>query len=413
MDDENFPGTYDDRYSKDEWENGEPAVFVRELDMSVFKQNNINVPSSVHSDCSLSHPNGTSPIYPIQPQDMRSEAPHSSITKVIDSMSFATIPVAVRRLEFKYNNEMSGRFVSTPLAHGENGYSMVNPLLVVPDSVFMGDMYSEIGNHITVYNTHRTQAVKIQPDGQSPIGMVFDKSPTSQARIPVTAQGLSNTDLVINSRDRKTMRIVKFENLEEGNVVTSPALFTTSMGACDIPPGIFFDEVISKDGDVTFYNITSDNLTVSLMDNNFLGYACTISNNYSTIEIDNSNVTVINLNNQNIGDSVKVKSNTNIDIPPFNSGFMLGGKIQIIGANTYKDSETNDESYKLVKYLRVASLLKGCIPMTPLIESQAHNSANGTDLCVYFFNATSETLSVKAGDIVARLFVSSACLPFK
>lgn len=402
--DATFASTYDDRYFKDEWESDEPPVLVRELDVSVFKQKKIEVPSKTHSDSSLSRQHATSPIYLIQPQDLRSETP---IPKIIGSTSFASIPVALRRLEFKYSDHMSGRFVPTLFINSVSNHLISNPLLVVPDSVFMGDLYSEIGNQITVYNTHKIKTVNI--DNQTPIGILFDKWPVSQSMLPVTAQELSNTNFNIEANGKKKMKLVKFENLQED--MTGPALFTTSLGACNIPPGIFFDEVITDDGYVTFYNITPKNLTISLLDDNFLGYACTINSNHTTIDIKDDEVTEINMSTVNTGDVIKVKSHNNINIPPFTSMFIKGGNIQITNTDTYYDPESSDRNYKLIKYARVVSYLQGCIPMTPFIESQTDGNTN--QLCFYLFNATSEPKSVKQGEIVACLLISAACLPFK
>ena len=52
MDDESFASLYDDRYSKVEWRDGDPAVFVRELDLSVRSDRSdmkIELPSKNHS----------------------------------------------------------------------------------------------------------------------------------------------------------------------------------------------------------------------------------------------------------------------------------------------------------------------------------------------------------------------------
>nr|BDT63059.1 MAG: wsv526-like protein [Trachysalambria curvirostris nimavirus] len=417
---------YAERYVT-RWTESMPSVRIMESDLAVYHTEKVLVPVVKQTnDRCIEHSEDTSPghrviLYDIMKCCSADEQNHLFHTGSVnerneerfpeDSHFFirakesVPLPVRLRRIDFYRPDTTGAVFFSNGSNKDQTNYHH-DGLVVHPNYNFIGEYSSEIGSSIRVYNStdrmlsYGTYYGKAET---SPVSVLFEHLQPGVKFEPVTVNGFPSK-IVVPPNGHISYPLVYAKHISQTpKAINDSCLFYTSIGACDIPEGLFFQDILDREYKISIFNITGQSREIIFREgededagDNFLGYVVKLPNrNFTNLtgQSENTKNAVIDLSRVKTHTSFLFKATEQIDIEPGTSEIMHLNSVKLIGNPLINDV---DESRAVMKYVKLVSLIKGMKVLSPFLEYRLYNT--GQDIEVSVFNANSNTLNVKLSE---------------
>nr|BDT62695.1 MAG: wsv526-like protein [Metapenaeus ensis nimavirus] len=423
---------YDERYFTKDWSTDKPSICAKETDLSVFHSEGLLVPlgGQTNKQC-LQALSDFSPVHGVILFDdseaggtTRKIFPNDS-HHIIPPFSDGQIGVRVQRFDFRDPKTMGVVFLSTGSRHAIDEYTH-DGLVIHPNHNFVGEFSSEIGRSVRVFNsTNKPLNMKNfykSPAELSPVGVILEYlQPGTASFEPVSSKGFPSK-ITVPAMGKVEVEVVYANHIAKAAQILSNntfSLFYPSIGACEIPMGVFMEDMVNKKGLITIYNTTDEEKDIVLKESgvyddtgeNFLGYVVVIPGNAEEHQSTNS-ITTINLNMKDIHTNFLLKAVEDFTIAPKCSEVLKLNKVKIIGGVQDEKAITGDgledKSLKIVKYVKIVSLTPGLKVLTPFLNHREFS--RGKNVMIRVLNVNSSETTVGSGEYAVGAIICHAAV---
>ncbi|ALZ45689.1 collagen triple helix repeat (20 copies) [White spot syndrome virus] len=424
--------SFDDRYDSDAlWENeGAKSIQVKETDLEVYRMHRRAVPTLEEKNrTALRYYSDWSPVYRVPLFSLKDGSdPHErDFSLNVDPRRFGKVPVKVRRVDVRNPSRTAAIFVPTGPGLHVSSYTG-DGMLVCPNHNFIGDLCSEIASDITIYNTSSSGRLSYATnfnsvEDNSPVGILFETLPDDkmfqQVSIFSATEPASNISIGPMSHVKIKLGYYDEENATAVGVIRYGGLFYTSVGACIIPEGVFFDDVVGNHSSMNIYNMTNQPKEIVLKeprgedameeddgeeaDYNFLGYVVrfehdlkmqAMSSAYSSVSID--------INSSSFHKCFLIKPKYNSILQPLVSSEVVLNDLSLntrgreVEFHDRLPSGAQDNSYSIVKYMKIVSLKEGLKVVNPIINTELYKKKQA--LKVHVLNMTRDVVGLDTSE---------------
>ena len=384
---------YENRYyATDNWPENIPSVCAMETDLDVFRNEGRFVPTEFpNNNRCLDEYKTSSPIYQLILYDKVKEKSMfpTDHNFTIPPKCVAELMIRLQRFDFRYPENIGAVMVST-----------LDGLVIFPNYNFIGEFPSEIGSSIKVYNSTDTpidQETKLI----SPVGVLFDYLPPEKIFEAVTVENFPQ-ELSIPANGKICVQLVNFFSSQPRPKISS--IFYTSVGSCEIPDGVFMDDITRDNNELCIYNFTDKKKEIVFRENSsrdehedFLGYVITLPQSINLHATKSKHrILKIDLDNVKFHSMYLFKTSNDFIIPPKSSKMVKLSKLQIIYSNEEKSvliNEQSDSSFFLMKYIKPVSMVSGIKIITQALDNELYRTAREIDICA--FNMTPTEIIMK------------------
>ena len=421
---------YEKRYRFDkEWPLSEPSIKIMSTDLRLYRSERHMVPTTTNDTDKCIHDyKNWCVMYRLKLYNISSVTGNERYGEndsegeeifpadsdfFVDPHSAGKIEIRARAFSFRYPNSMAALIFSTGSNRSEDTYSH-DGLLVLPNHNFVGEFSSEIGPDVEVFNTSDTRlgysTLYLLEGENSPIGVLFEHLPPGRVFEPVTTSSPLSRDGKLVVPPRGSIKISVNYCDSQGNIgdaVNNGGLFYNSVGACVVPPGIVFDDVVNDGGTINAYNFTNEAREIILSEDiqgetvdNILGYVVSFPYYLKLYATKTTDVIKIDMNTVKFHMSYLLRTLNNVSIQPLSSLIVNITEITLrnyipVPIENFGALETGreDESYVVHKYVRVVSLVPGIKVVTPVLDSPLYRKH--APVRIRIFNTTSNTVHLK------------------
>lgn len=437
-------GMYVDRYLIKTWGMNMPSICAMETDLYVFRNKNQSVPvQNPTNDKCLKEYKNWCPVYRAVLYDIfkvsanttepagsfrrdGSEVFPSASEFAVPPKSIAELPIRLQRFDFRYPEHTGAVIFATGCNRDQSAYNH-DGLVVLPNYNFIGEFSSEIGPTVRVYNstdTPLTYKTHYNKKSDSPVGVLFEHLPFDKKFDAVTVQGFP-PKLIIPANDSVSVQLAHARHSSSRSLtkVKASRIFYTSVGACEIPDGVFMDDIADENGRLNIFNITDKNLQIIFREDNtedtirgdntentnedeesFLGYVITLPLNIKLhVTKDSSNVLKVNLDSARPHSAYLFKTSDDFVVPSKSSMIVKLNGVQITNSLTETlgllKGEIIDRSYWVMKFIKLLSLVPGIKIITPVLEYNLYSRGTGRDnIEMRVFNVTANDITLQKGE---------------
>ena len=295
--------TFDDRYTTEVWLEGMPSICAMETDLHVYNATNELVPlkKQTNRKC-LANCEPWCPTYNLTMYDISSitRSTNKDVGSVgvdgkevfppdsdfkIPPKCIGELGVRVRRFDFRDPAHIGALIFSTG-SKRHNAAFKHDGLVILPNHNFIGEFSSEIGPTISVYNSTEAAlryGTNYKYPEASPVGVLFEHLPSETTFEPVTVENYPEK-ITIPAGSKKTVQLVhaRYSSPQGSTRINHSSLFYTSIGACEIPEGVFTDDLSNEQGQLSIYNLMDTPREIIFREvedgisgggENFLGYS--------------------------------------------------------------------------------------------------------------------------------------------
>nr|BDT63414.1 MAG: wsv526-like protein [Sesarmops intermedium nimavirus]GBG35563.1 wsv526-like protein [Sesarmops intermedium nimavirus] len=419
---------YENRYCTEEWRMDMPSVCAMETDLNVFKSEAKLVPVKRHTnDRCLDEYKPWCPIYRVVLYDTSKVNQNSDVESIsvdgtevfppesefeIPPKSIAEVMIRLQRFDFRYPGNTGAVIFATGCNRNTNVYNH-DGLVILPNNNFIGEFSSEIGPSVKVYNstnqqlTYRTYYSGVKSD--SPVGVLFEHLPLGKTFEAVTAKDFPSK-LLIPANNRIFIQLVHARNSSSqlSREIRSCSVFYTSVGACEIPDGVFMDDITNKDGELFIYNFSDQAKEIIFREDNsrsfeenFLGYVITLPQQDIKLRAikSTSEVLKIDLNTASVYMAYLFMTLEDFIVPPKSSIIVKLNGVKILNSfdtNNFGllEGGQRDKSFWVMKYIKVVSLVPGIKIITPVLEYELYRKTFGQEIQLRVFNVTASAIKL-------------------
>lgn len=417
---------YENRYCTEEWRMDMPSVCAMETDLNVFKNEAKLVPVKRHTnDRCLAEYKPWCPIYRVVLYDTSKVTRNSDVGSIsidgtevfppesefeIPPKSIAEVMIRLQRFDFRYPGNTGAVIFATGCNASTSVYNH-DGLVILPNNNFIGEFSSEIGPSVKVYNstnhplTYRTYYRSVKSD--SPVGVLFEHLPPGKTFEAVTAKDFP-AKLIIPPNSHIFVQLVHARNSSLSREIRSCSVFYTSVGACEIPDGVFMDDITNKDGKLFIYNFSDQVKEIIFREDNsrpfeenFLGYVITLPQHDIKLHAikSTSEVLKIDLNTASFYTAYLFMTLDNFIVPPKSSIIVKLNGVRILNSFDinnfgFLEGEQRDKSFWMMKYIKLVSLVTGIKIITPVLEYELYRKNIGQEIQLRVFNVTRSAITL-------------------
>lgn len=386
---------YEERYEFDTWDLDTPSVCAMETDADVYIRDGAMVPTGVPANETCLHDVGEdTPLYTLPMYDVTHITPGE--VRILPKQ-YNRLPLRVRRFDFRNTDSVAATLFSS----GCDG------LVVLPNHNFVGGYSSEIGHGVGVYNSSDVDLIHGGILNASPVCVLFDVLPPWKKFEAVTVRTFPSK-ITMPPKSRHPVQLVD----EREVLVDKACVFYPSIGACEIPEGVFMDDI--ADGTLTIFNTTNATKELVFREEdddceNFLGYAVLFKDN-TKIVARQADVLKVDLDNSPLHFVYMFNTKSTYSIRPGDSQIVVMTSATVINTRDKGTVQLNtghtDHSLQLIRYAKLVSVVSGLKVITPVLDGRIHKKQN--PVSVSFLNISSETIVLRNGQTAVAAIVSQA-----
>nr|BDT63507.1 MAG: wsv526-like protein [Pasiphaea japonica whispovirus] len=439
---------YDNRYAYNEpWPLNQPSNMAMETDLNIYCTENIAVPTSNHTNktclqvfdqnCLMYR----TPLFNLKKTSIDDIQHNNNKTIPVTDTNFTIrpgeygkLPLRLRRIAIRDKNRVAAIVMTTGSGRSQTSYSH-DGLVISPNCNFVGEFCSEIGQ-VGVYNSNHNKTLEYSTFHSmdrvtTPIGLIFEHLPADKKFEPVSMfffnpAAPENATIKIQPKSYRCIKMGLFNEQtphEPASMVKNGGLFYTSIGACEIPCGVFFDHVISENSEINVYNITDTEKTIVLretvqgMDQEeetvdyFLGYIVQFKDPFKVhTALTNSLVFKIDLNNVPFHMGYLLKCTSSVNLPPYVYTEITLNSISVQADDSAQSDKlpdgSIDRSYTYEKYIKIVSLKEGIIVITTVLNTKLYRKRN--HVCISALNVSQNNIILNNSEHYFGLIVSQA-----
>nr|BDT63135.1 MAG: wsv526-like protein [Sicyonia whispovirus] len=349
-----------------------------------------------------------------------------SRTVTIAPGQFLRLPVRVMRFAFRDPLSVAAVLSSAGSKLDNSIFGSHDGLVVLPNHNFVGPYCSEI-SHVGVYNAG-SRTVTCRHNCQktlrfSPLSVTFEHVRSQFEEAHYTGR---EQELIIPARGYIE---VPFNIMHSGMAIDPSSdiyIFLNSIGSCNVPEGVFFQNLIPKSNKLEIYNVAEEERKIVLREDlgdgstseNFLGYVYRVTPTFLATwkgSVD-TNYT-INLDEVKLHSIYVLNPKRRYTIPPGRSMNVMVNSVKVVRLlrdnqlpfGLTKNGEV-DKSYRIKRYLKLISSERKLVCVTPFVNEESAVSGH-SPLSLALLNTYRHPIEIDPSKAVAACVVCEAAMP--